>query len=653
MIGNIRLYKSLGLKQDNTMYFASLQDQQTFFNAPPNVQFTDYENVSYNGARAFKININFVSFMFLEYDYLRFEFPNGDGTTRTIYAFIDDIEYVNDNCCAIQSTIDLMQTFMSEIFDSYQYGVVKNYTLKQNDFLKYIPYSNKYPVSDYKYSELGNFLLKKTDAEITSDVGYVAITFDQKITSVEGFKFLDTKCIDNGLALPFIKILVPVTLTKNQNGYQIDELTIYNINFSLSDTEEKNIYLPNLGGFFASDLYQKGQAFILDVSFVSSSICGETIGKNAVGDTTIFYPYNMRIVDGYDGYYGKYFNIIRTSENQGYFIQVIQNAPQFRTFDLTNYIDNLSLARQPYYSIFIGNGYENISISLLDFFDEIPVEPLTNNIKLQLNYIQSLTFPSQIAIQPTLIYGEQVLTFKPKNIPLIIGGTDNIIYSTSAWATYVSQNRSFAYSGLATQQSYEKQAFDRQIKGEKQKYVVNAFVGSAKAIAGAVLGSPKMLIRSASDVVGGGAKTLVGIETKQDVFALEQAKDRAMQQIQFNDIKTSPSQYSNLSSAISNKVFANKYAVSVYFVSPRNINDVKKYHEIYGYEINKTLDNFSFTSIRKHENFDYISFVSLFIKANIPRDMEETIEQILTNGVRFWYDYTKFLNYSLPNNEVT
>ena len=54
-----------------------------------------------------------------------------------------------------------------------------------------------------------------------------------------------------------------------------------------------------------------------------------------------------------------------------------------------------------------------------------------------------------------------------------------------------------------------------------------------------------------------------------------------------------------------------------------------------------------------HENFDYISFVSLFIKANIPRDMEETIEQILTNGVRFWYDYTKFLDYSLPNNEVT
>lgn len=662
MIGNIRLYKSLGLKQDNTMYFASLQDQQTFFNAPSNVQFTDYDNVSYNGARAFKININFLSFMFLEYDYLRFEFPNGDGTTRTIYAFIDDITYVNDNCCAIQSTIDLIQTFMFEIFDSYKYGIVKNYTLKENAFNVYLPYANKYPVNEYKYSELGNFLLKKTDAEITSDVGYIAITFDPKITSVEGFKFLDTKCIDNGLALPFIKILVPVTLTKNQNGYQIDELTIYNINFSLSDTEEKNIYLPNLGSFFTSELYQKGQAFILDVSFVSSSICGETIGKNTTGDTTIFYPYNMKIIDGYDGYYGKYFNIIRTSENQGYFIQVIQNAPQFRTFDLTNYIDNLSLARQPYYSIFIGNGYENISISLLDFFDEIPVEPLTNNIKLQLNYIQSLTFPSQIAIQPTLIYGEQVLTFKPKNIPLIVGGTDNIIYSTSAWATYVSQNRSFAYSGLATQQSYEKQAFDRQIKGEKTQLGIKSatsFITSFTDLLGAGRYKTKQQSAIASGVggvfetAGNLASGLVGIKTKQDAFSIEQEKDRAMQQIQFNDIKTSPSQYANLSSAISNKVFANKYAVSVYLVSPRNINDVKKYHEIFGYEINKPLNNFSFTTIKNHENFDYISFVSLFIHANIPSDMEETIEQILTNGVRFWYDYTKFLDYSLPNNEVT
>ena len=126
-----------------------------------------------------------------------------------------------------------------------------------------------------------------------------------------------------------------------------------------------------------------------------------------------------------------------------------------------------------------------------------------------------------------------------------------------------------------------------------------------------------------------------------------------MQQIQFNDIKTSPSAYDNLTSPVTARFNAVYYPLCVYLYTARNINDVKKYHEIYGYEINKTLDNFSFSSIKNHENFDYISFVSLFIHANIPRDMEETIEQILTNGVRFWYDYTKFLDYSLPNNEVT
>ena len=111
--------------------------------------------------------------------------------------------------------------------------------------------------------------------------------------------------------------------------------------------------------------------------------------------------------------------------------------------------------------------------------------------------------------------------------------------------------------------------------------------------------------------------------------------------------------FDNLTSPITAQLNAVDYTISVYLYTARNINDVKKYHEIFGYEINKPINNFSVTTIKNHENFDYISFVSLFIHANIPRDMEETIEQILTNGVRFWYDYTKFLDYSLPNNEVT
>lgn len=625
MIGNIRLYKSLGLKQDNTMYFASLQDQQTFFNAPPNVQFTDYENVSYNGARAFKININFVSFMFLEYDYLRFEFPNGDGTTRTIYAFIDDITYVNDNCCAIQSTIDLMQTFMFEIFDSYQYGVVKNYTLKQNAFNTYIPYVNKYPVSDYKIEKGIELTPKKEDGLI--NCGWVLVSVDPIFNIGQNTA---KYCYDNGMRIPFIKLAIPIVLSH----YIDDEYSFETLNNGAPTS------LVKYSSFVTSALYKQIAPYILDISICTTQIADEYFSSSSVGNVI-----NLSFTDISE----KYFEILTISGLNGPILQVLSNKPNEYLYEIPSDIrNNFNLARLPYSYIKIGNAFSSVDVNLLDFVGDTPLIDFDNY--LHINLLTSLTFPTQASLSLNLYNGND---FIPINTPLIIGASENVIYSTSAWSTYVSQNRQYANMGLATQQDYEKQSFDRQIKGEKQKYVVDAFVGSAKAIAGSVLGSPEMLIKSTSDVVGGGAKTLIGIETKQDVFAIEQAKDRAMQRIQFNDIKTSPSAYDNLTSPVTARFNAVYYPLCVYLYTARNINDVKKYHEIYGYEINKTLDNFSFTSIRKHENFDYISFVSLFIHANIPRDMEETIEQILTNGVRFWYDYTKFLDYSLPNNEVT
>ncbi len=642
MIGNIRLYKSLGLKQDNTMYFASLQDQQTFFNAPPNVQFTDYENVSYNGARAFKININFVSFMFLEYDYLRFEFPNGDGTTRTIYAFIDDITYVNDNCCAIQSTIDLMQTFMFEIFDSYQYGVVKNYTLKQNAFNTYIPYVNKYPVSDYKIEEGIELTPKKEDGLI--NCGWVLITVDPAFNIGENTA---KYCYDNGMRIPFIKLAIPIVLSH----YIDDEYSFETLNNGASTS------LVKYSSFVTSALYKQIAPYILDISLCTTQIADEYFSSSSVANVI-----NLSFTDASE----KYFEILTISGLNGSILQVLSNTSNEYLYEIPESIrNNFNLARLPYSYIKIGNAFSSVDINLLDFVGDMALINFDNYLHIEL--LTSLTFPTQASLTLNLYNGND---FIPINTPLIIGASENVIYSTSAWSTYVSQNRQYANMGLATQQNYEKQAFDRQISSEKAQLGINTYMGVAGEIAGIFTGvgnftkAGKLTARRGQSAVGKAAtgifetagdlaNGLIAINTKQDVFAIEQAKDRAMQRIQFNDIKTSPSAYDNLTSPVTSRFNAVYYPLCVYLYTARNINDVKKYHELYGYEINKTLDSFSFSSIRNHENFDYISFVSLFIKANIPRDMEETIEQILTNGVRFWYDYTKFLDYSLPNNEVT
>ena len=624
MIGNIRLYKSLGLKQDNTMYFASLQDQQTFFNAPPNVQFTDYENVSYNGARAFKININFLSFMFLEYDYLRFEFPNGDGTTRTIYAFIDDIEYVNDNCCAIQSTIDLMQTFMFEIFDSYQYGIVKNYTLKQNDFLKYIPYSNKFPVSDYSISKLLELSPNVEDG--LPKCGWVVVTIDPKGDTNKLFQHY---CYDNGVKLPFIKLAFPVNYDK---GF------IETYTFQKPDGAGGQMKIINYSRFMASHFFETMAPYILDMSFLTTNIADESFTKSSLEN---------RININYST---DYFNLIPidvtgsgATEYSGF--QILKNKHNQKSINLNN-TNSISLMRLPYTHLKIGNGFSNIDINLLDFFDG---DAVVYNGEFTIDYITSLTFPTQISL--SLSFNNK--SFVPVNTPLIVGASENMIYSTSAWSTYVSQNKQWANSGLATQQKYDTRILNRELQGENEKGLFRGLLGLGVAGISTAKGSVKGVVDSGLGIFRNSTDLLVGVNTKQAVQKIEQEKDRAMQQIQFNDIKTAPSEFDNLTSPITTQLNAVDYSISVYLYTARNINDVKKYHEIYGYEINKTLDNFSFTSIRNHENFDYISFVSLFIKANIPRDMEETIEQILTNGVRFWYDYTKFLDYSLPNNEVT
>ena len=644
MIGNIRLYKSLGLKQDNTMYFASLQDQQTFFNAPPNVQFTDYENVSYNGARAFKININFVSFMFLEYDYLRFEFPNGDGTTRTIYAFIDDITYVNDNCCAIQSTIDLMQTFMFEIFDSYQYGVVKNYTLKQNAFNTYIPYVNKYPVSDYKIEKGIELTPKKEDGMI--NCGWVLVTVDPAFDNTNIFKHY---CYDNGMRIPFIKLAIPIVLS-----YLIDD----SYTFQKPDGAGGQTKIIQYSRFVNTAFYKQIAPYILDIS-----ICTTQIADEYFSSSTLENRINLTFTDTSEQHF-EFKGITGDSELVEYLIpQVISNMLNEYKYEIPSDIrNNFNLARLPYSYIKIGNGFSSVDINLLDFVGDTPIIDFDNY--LHINLLTSLTFPTQASLTLNLYNGND---FIPINTPLIIGASENVIYSTSAWSTYVSQNRQYANMGLATQQNYEKQAFDRQVSYEQRTNVINGLTGIVGGLAqgavgvataamtggvagvGTAMSGINQVIGSATGLYTG----VLGLRTKQDVFAIEQAKDRAMQQIQFNDIKTSPSAYDNLTSPVTARFNAVYYPLCVYLYTARNINDVKKYHELYGYEINKTLDNFSFSSIKNHENFDYISFVSLFIHANIPRDMEETIEEILTNGVRFWYDYTKFLDYSLPNNEVT
>ena len=624
MLGTIRLYKGLGFKQDNTMYFANVQAQNTFFNNPT-LNYSDFTDVTYNGSRAFRININFIDFMFLEYDYLRFEFPD-NGSTKTIYAFIDNIEYVNDNVCAIQATIDVIQTFMFEIFSGYKSSVINNYTLKQSNFNKYLPYSNKYDVSAYNITKLDNFLnvsAKLKQSFPNRQYGYLVVAIDPKAPLIN--KTFEIT-YDNGTVLPYITLLIP---------FAYENRTVVNPTFYYNGeplaTQQSISYL--LGS-------TENAPYILNISYVTSSFFNETF------DIEIDESSNVK------------FNIVGSGATLSPFtllplerkcLILENNATTTKNIALPQ-IDK-GLMRTPYYQLFIGNAYDNVQVNLLDFYNDVELE---NANTLTIKYLTSRVFPYQVTMQISLNGRD----FQQINTPLMFGNSDNVIYSTSEWATYVSQNRQYANSGLKTQQDYEKRVLNKETQGMAREsnvnFAANMVSGIGHAMVSLATGSPAGAIAAINNITSAATNTVntvIGIETKQNVQAVEQQKARAMQSIQFNDLKTSPSTYTNLNSALSQRLFATDYFPGVYLYIARNIEDVKFYHKLYGYSINKQLTGFNFYTLRQHQNYDYISFVNLFIKGNIPMRLQETAEDILTTGIRFWFNYDNFLDYSVENGE--
>ena len=82
-----------------------------------------------------------------------------------------------------------------------------------------------------------------------------------------------------------------------------------------------------------------------------------------------------------------------------------------------------------------------------------------------------------------------------------------------------------------------------------------------------------------------------------------------------------------------------------------NIEDIIKYHNKYGYKLDREqLINMS--NIKKHNLFDYIQFNEVVLETLLPHSTRNDIETLLESGVRFWYDYNKFLDYSQENTEV-
>ena len=112
----IVLYKNIDVDKDHqhTIYFENRAAQDLYFTNPSRMVYTFFEYSYIRETRSIRVGLDAVNGIYYadlyRCNYLRFK--NTSFYDKWFYAFIDKIEYVNNNCAEIYFTIDPMQTWL-------------------------------------------------------------------------------------------------------------------------------------------------------------------------------------------------------------------------------------------------------------------------------------------------------------------------------------------------------------------------------------------------------------------------------------------------------------------------------------------------------------------------------------------------------------
>lgn len=637
MIGQLDIY-SLKLTPDNTLYFNSVEEQTAWFDE--NVAVTVPE-VSFNGSRAFSFSSNYLDMLFSKYNYVRYKLND-----KYVYAFIENILYNNDNSCSLKISIDLVQTFFFDIQNSVVTSNIRNKTEDTNYFKQYRPYTNKYQPDDFNSYNVGNFA--QFDEKYKLYCGFILVNCDPKLTPIfsEG-----AGVTDNGYPFPVSCFAFPVFYNLNTiNPFFGDEKV--KVDFFQPGSEDVVTYYVDSANLLTKFI-NEFSAYIINIGITFNPIAGL---KYNGADNIIGEPFYSGI-NKYTDSSGLEHIILQISNNEYKYSQ---------EYNLTEYLKNipLSLLRNPYVYIRVGTDTESIELNLLDFFNYEDIT--TDSFILKIEYFTSCLYP----FMTNLIFYLNDKPITDRNAYFNLTASVPIPYEQSAWAQYYANNRASVNDGLATKQKYDTERLDNNLNRDTK--IANNNLSSGAISAGlSLVGGVADAVASIASFGGSGGlgssiaggvsgvinstfnyqNQMLSAETDYSNGMLELEKERALLQISWNDKKSAPSAFSNLSSSLSLLYNKGPQCIEIDIYIAKNIDDIINYHKIYGYVLNRMSVN-PLQDIRKHTVFDFISFNEITLGLELPQFYISKLEQMFESGVRFWYVYDNFLNYEIPNEDI-
>ena len=76
---------------------------------------------------------------------------------------------------------------------------------------------------------------------------------------------------------------------------------------------------------------------------------------------------------------------------------------------------------------------------------------------------------------------------------------------------------------------------------------------------------------------------------------------------------------------------------------------IDAYFSMYGYKVN----SLKTPNVNGRRYWNYVKTIGSYIEGNIPQDDLREINSLFDNGITFWHDSTKFLDYSQSNTIVS
>lgn len=649
---NLYLFKK-DISPKNLPIFTSPEDRETYFSASNADK--AYTNISYNGTRNIRLNVNAFEANLDYYNYARINWIDKEGVKHNYYCFIDIVKYVNDNVSELQMTLDYVTTYYFDI--------------KLNEF-------------NLKQCTMQDSMVDRRGIE--TDENY-RVYFENKIPCVyKPSKAIplchDIQLPDASCKLKWLIVNIAPSSSDTNEVYQNNGTRVISIiTPAIYDSNSEILYKGTIAYVRDSNNSDKRCDITSILNYYDGRILNISMIDNPFVDTEIkvfdtdeelpttlrndvIYVKKLLDVENINPYYvyipkdlqlptTKFSYLILSQDDNNAFVYMRSHINYSIFFRGSGVLWLNDVSNDYKYASLIKNGNEEVLQFSPQDFEMTEVEQGRVSITVNIDPI----YPNNMMIS-LFRDGVEPLNKKLKNviIPPTISG---IQFDQTKWGEYYVQNSASVNDGLATKHKYDLENAEKQRQSSHIQGALN-FAGGATGALATVLGAEKDagLIKGVGQAIQSGfalASNITATEYAYQIAENNIQKEKELLQLSWNDIKASPNSMYNYGAG-NNIISMIDYGYVLYIMEPVDMNnvDMKKYHMIYGYKINRKFaaqNEANFKGINDimlaYENkndtltdikYKFIRLESDFVIDNLPLTVRKMLKEIFADGVKFY-----------------